>query len=275
VSYTTVMVHLKLGQSNAYVLRVASELAERFESRLIGIAAAQPIQFNIGDGYISGDLIEQERDEIAEECKKVELEFHTINEGKQRTSEWRSTTTCSTIAAYVAQQARSADLIVTAVATQDAFDAQRQVKLADLLMQAGRPLLIVPDAVNPHSFNSVVIAWKDTRETRRAIVDALPLLKLASHISVVEIAVEGEINGAHTSIEDVCAWLRRHDIDAIPIVSESRSDDERHLQLIAQEQSADVIVAGAYGHSRLHEWALGGMTRALSLQEKFLAFLSH
>jgi len=275
MTYATVMVHLKLGRSNAQVLRIAGAFSERFGSRLIGVAAAQPIQFNINEGCLGGDLIAQDREAIVEECKRAEQEFHTAYEGRQITSEWRSTTMCSTIAAYVARQARSADLIVTAMATKNTFDTQRQVRIADLLMQAGRPLLIVPDSVDAHCFSSILIGWKDTSETRRAIMDALPLLKLAKHISVVEIAEEGEINTAHANLDDVCAWLKRHDIDAIPIISESRADDAKHLQLLAQEQSVDVFVTGAYGHSRLHEWSLGGMAKTLFLQENFMSFLSH
>ena len=105
--------------------------------------------------------------------------------------------------------------------------------------------------------------------------DALPLMRRANHVAVVQIANENEITRAHRTVEDVCAWLKQHGIYAIPLAVELRTDEIKQLQEIALEQSADVLIAGAYGHSRLYEWALGGMTRELLAQEKLLVMLSH
>jgi nucleotide-binding universal stress UspA family protein len=122
-------------------------------------------------------------------------------------------------------------------------------------MQVGPPVLIVPRAADKLKLERVVVAWKDTRETRRAAFDALPLLKKAAHVAVVEIVAEEEMAAARTHIEDVIAWLKRHGVVAVPVASLSTGDDATRLNTTAHEQGADVIVAGAYGHNRLREWA--------------------
>ncbi len=273
--YATVMVHLELGRSNSEVLRVALDLAKRLHSRVVGIAACQPLEMTLGDSYVSGDLIEQGSEEISAEMKLAEEEFRKATDGSFAHAEWRSTTMYPSIASYVAHESRCADLIVTGIASNSFFDAQLQVRTDDLVMQAGRPILIVPAAAEYITLKNILIGWKDTRETRRAIIDALPLLKAANYVALVEITTEGEMSTAHSDLADVSNWLKQHGIVADPIVSESLGDDSKRLQTVAYEQSADVIVAGAYGHSRLREWAFGGMTKDLLRPKKFCSFLSH
>jgi nucleotide-binding universal stress UspA family protein len=142
-------------------------------------------------------------------------------------------------------------------------------------MQAGRPIIIVSPATEKLTLDHILIAWKDARETRRAVYDALPLLKIAARVTVVEIAVTAELAAAQLHLEDVRAWLKRHDIDAQQIVSPSIGDDASLLNAIAEEQGADLIVAGAYGHNRLRELILGGVTHDLLLCPNRCSFVSH
>src|SRR5450830_1142370 len=263
------MVHLELGRSNSEVLRIALDLAKRLHSRVVGIAACQPLEMTLGDNDVSGDLIEQEHEEISAEMKLTEEEFRKATDGSFTHAEWRSTTMYPTISSYVAHESRCADLIVTGIASNNFFDAQRQVRTDDLVMQAGRPILVVPAVAEHITLKNVLVGWKETRETRRAIIDALPLLKAANYVALVEITT------ARSHLSDVSDWLKQYGIVAESIVSESLGDDSKRLQTVAYEQSADVIVAGAYGHGRLREWAFGGMTKELLRPEKFCSFLSH
>jgi nucleotide-binding universal stress UspA family protein len=142
-------------------------------------------------------------------------------------------------------------------------------------MQVGRPVLIVPAPIDKLKLERVVIGWKDTRETRRAVFDALPLLKKVAHVTVVEITAEQDLVAARIRLEDVVDWLKRHGIGAKSLVSLSSGDDTTQLNAVAREQGADVIVAGAYGHSRLREWMFGGVTHDLLLRAARCALLSH
>lgn len=121
------------------------------------------------------------------------------------------------------------------------------------------------------------IGGKDTRETRRAVIDALLFLKAADEVSVVEICAKDELESVRARLKDVVSWLGRHKIMAEPLALPSmRTDDEaKQLETIARDQAADLLVGGAYGHSRLREWILGGVTRDLLLRPERCAFISH
>jgi nucleotide-binding universal stress UspA family protein len=139
-----------------------------------------------------------------------------------------------------------------------------------LVMQVGRPVLIVPATADKLKLEQVIIAWKDTRETQRAAFNAVPLLKTAAHVTVVEISTDEELAAARTQIEDV-GWLKWHGVWQRSHASPSIGDDASSLNAIAREKGADVIVAGAYGHSRMREWILGGVTRDLLLRAEHFA----
>ena len=167
------------------------------------------------------------------------------------------------------------DLVITSVATSGILDAVRTMNTGDLIMRVGRPVLIVPATAQALKLDRVVVGWKDTRETQRAIAGALPLLKLAKDVSVVEIAAEEDMAMARKHLDDVVGWLKRHGIAAKAIASLSTGNDAARLDGLAQEYDADVIVGGAYGHNRMREWALGGVTRDLLLRADRCCLLSH
>ena len=274
--YTTLMVHLELGRSNAGLLNVASDLAERLHAGVIGIAACQPAPIGYGEEYVlSGDLVQAERDELDRELKVAEAEFRGGLKGKVESVEWRSTITFGALSDYVAQEARSADLILTRLSTQDLLDHTRTVNTGGLVMQAGRPVLVAPEAIDTLKLDQILVAWKDTREARRAVVDALPLLQKAAQVMVAEIAAEADQAAAQTHVEQVAAWLQRHGVAAAAMASLAIGDDASRLSQLALEQDADLIVAGAYGHTRLQEWAFGGVTRDLLARKDRCVLLSH
>jgi hypothetical protein len=94
----------------------------------------------------------------------------------------------------VAREARAADIVITGVNRDGILlDSLRQLDPSDLVMEAGRPIFVVPPEAEYLKLNSVLVAWKDTREARRAVADALPLLHKAKDVNVVEV-VEGEAN---------------------------------------------------------------------------------
>jgi nucleotide-binding universal stress UspA family protein len=269
------MVHLELGQSNTGLLQITGDLAQRFHAGVIGVAVCKPMQMLYGDGYVSGALIEQDRDEVARELKVVEDEFRSTLGPRAGTLEWRSAVTYGLLTDYLAGEARCADLVVTSVASGDRFDSTRAVNTGDLVMRTGRPVLIVPSAASTLKLDRVLVGWKDTREARRAAADALPLLKLAGSVTVVEIASEVDLPAARSHLEDVVGWLKRHGVVAESLAQRSTGDDAAALHAIAHDQGADIFVAGAYGHSRMREWALGGVTRDFLLGASCCSLVSH
>jgi len=276
VTYATLMVHLELGESNAGLLRVAGDLAERFQAAVIGIATCQPIQMALSDGYVTGEVIGQDVEEIEREITAAEAEFRAALAPRADRLEWRSAITFTPLYDYLAHEARSADLIITKVDKNTSiFDSSRHVNMGDLVLQAGRPVLVIPTTANCLDLDSVVLGWKETPEARRAARDALPMLREAGRVTIVEIAAEAELAAAKARLEDVAAWLKRHGIVAECAAVAAVGDNAGQFDAIAQEQEADLIVAGAYGHSRLRELVLGGVTRDLLLTAGRCVLVSH
>jgi nucleotide-binding universal stress UspA family protein len=276
MDYKTLMVHLELGQSNDKILAITADLAQRHKAHVIGIASCQPIQLAYNETYVDGDVLVEDRKLIEKQMKEAEAQLRSALDGKANGVEWRSTVTFGPLADYMAQQARAADLVITGPDLRGSvFDHTRQVGIADLIMEAGRPVLIVPKGHGALGLNRVIIAWKDTRECRRAVADALPLLKMAHGVNVVEIAPDEEISRAKHHVADVVDWLGRHGIKAKAEAVVSTGLDSECLDDLAHESQADLIVAGAYGHSRLREWVLGGVTGDFLINPNRCVLLSH
>jgi nucleotide-binding universal stress UspA family protein len=133
----------------------------------------------------------------------------------------------------------------------------------------------LPAEVCRIDLSSVLVAWKDNPEARRAIVDALPLLRQASHVTVAEIVEEeGSRADALAGVHDVVDWLSRHHIHAVGEVPEPAGNVAQQIDSVAHQVGAGIVIAGAYGHSRFREWILGGVTQHLIEQTARCAFLA-
>ena len=277
MTYATVMVSLALDQSNEARLEVSGQIAERFDAGIIGIAASQfspPLYFVAGEQ--AQNLIDEGQASIKKRMSELEAQFREAIKSRAKHVEWRCAMDFP--ARYILQQARCADIIVSGGASGTLSDPFVLASPKDLVMQAGRPLLIVPDAVNWLDLRSVLVAWKDTPEARRAIADSLPMLRKAKDVTVAEILEEGGSRSAAISrVRDVVAWLSRHGVSASELVPEMHEDRDATIQLdgIAANVGAGIVVAGAYGHSRFRELILGGMTQHLITQSDRCVLLSH
>ncbi|OAF03615.1 universal stress protein UspA [Bradyrhizobium centrolobii] len=276
MTYATVMVSLALDQPNDARLQVAGELAERFEAAVVGVAAAQfppPLYFT--DGAEAQRLIDQGGASIKRRLAELEAKFRTATRNRGGHVEWRSTMDFP--ARFVVAQARCADIIVSGGQSPAFSDAFALASPKDLVMQAGRPVLVVPDKDNWLDLRSVLVAWKDAPEARRALADALPMLRKARDVVVVEIPERDGRSAAMTRVTDVTAWLARHGITATARVSELARNQSAAEQLgnVAGDVGAGLIVAGAYGHSRFSELVLGGVTEYLVTQSARCVLLSH
>ena len=274
MTYATLMVPLQLGHANETLLHTVGDLAERFHAGVIGVAACRPLQVVCRQSPVSAVLFEEDRKVIDRELKAAEVEFRTVLQSRASRLEWRPRVTVLPLSDYLAGEARSADLVVIGVDRNAPLDATRQVDHRNLVMQVGRPVLIFPATAARGRFERVLVGWKETAEARRAIVDALPFLARAAHVTVAEITAREELAEARTRLADVVAWLKHHDVEAEPLAVAAAGTHAKGLAAIADEQKADLIVAGAYGHSRLREWVLGGVTSELLLHAARCSLLS-
>jgi nucleotide-binding universal stress UspA family protein len=277
MTFATVMVSLALDEPNEARLQIAGQLAEQFGAGMIGIAAAQfspPLYFTTGQH--AQDLIDEGQAAIRKRLSELEAQFRKAASHRTKYVEWRSALDFP--ARFILNESRSADIIVDGGRSPPFSDAFSLASPKDLVMQTGRPLLVVPDKIDWLDLRSVLVAWKDTPEARRAVADSIPLLRKAGEVTVTEILEEGGSRPAAVAgVNDVVAWLSRHGISAAERVSENnaRHDTAAQLDAVAAEVGAGLIVAGAYGHSRFRELILGGVTQHLVTQSARCVLLSH
>jgi nucleotide-binding universal stress UspA family protein len=274
MDYKTVMVGLALDRSNDACLRVAGDIAERFGARVIGVAASDlrpPMYF--ADGDFAQKLLDEEATAIQRRLSELETEFRASVEKRATAVEWRSAR--SLPVPYMLQQARAADILVIGARPETLVDPSAAPDPSDLVMQAGRPLIVVPPTAEWLDLRSVLVAWKDVREARRAVFDALPILAAATEVTIAEIPEQdGRHADALSHVGDVAAWLRGHGIAANTVVPEKAGSVSGQLENIAANVGAGAVIAGAYGHSRFREWVLSGVTRHLATESRRCAFLS-
>lgn len=276
MTYKTILVHLELNGDNEGVLGVAAQLAERFASRVIGIAAAQPFMPLYEEGSLAMDVALRDKAELESEIDRCQAQFRKRLGPHVREIGWRSAVTVQSLADYIADEARCADLIVTGKDIGAAlFDNSRRVHVGDLAVRAGRPVLIVPQGVTRLNLHHVFLAWKETREARRAAADAMPLLAAAGHVTVLAVTADNAQAHAQREVSDVAQWLEQHKIAATPLAVGTSSNQAGYLHAELLSHKCDLLVAGAYGHNRLGEWAFGGVTQDVLLDPDFCVLLSH
>lgn len=270
----TAMVSLAVDQVNDALLEVTGQLAGQFSGKVIGVAAAMfspPMYFL--DGAASQQLIDDGESAIIKRMAELESQFRAAMHGRAKDVEWRSALELP--CRYVSREARAADLVIVGGDGKAILDPFAIAAPSDLVLQAGRPLLVVPPAVKWLDLRSVLVAWKDCQEARRAVADALPLLSKAKEVTVAGIAeIDGDQESVRSQVADVVGWLSRHGIVARSQVPERCGHAVQQLDRIATDVGAGVVVAGAYGHSRFREWVLGGVTRHLVGQTIRCALLS-
>lgn len=275
MSYRAIMAYLAPGAANDNIVGIARDLASRTGSGVIGIAAADvspPTYFM--EGREAQLLIEQMRAEVQVGLSELRELFERQMRGADAAIEWRSD--LRRPLDYLCEQSRAADVLIVP-ATRSVFsDPFATASLDSLLVAAGRPVIVIPSSVAFLDLRHVVVAWKDTREARRAVLDAIPLLKLAKEVSIVEVS-EGRADStvAAGRLDDLRRWLERHGVSATWVALESGGDTSARLKQFVSDAGAGMIVAGAFGHSRLQELVLGGVTDDLLRTSKVSLFLSN
>jgi nucleotide-binding universal stress UspA family protein len=275
VTYRSLMVHLDLEQGSEPALRVTCELAARFKARVIGVTAGLPAAAIHADGMIASSVLEVDYEQLNQAIGRCESRFRSALKGFSDSLEWRSD--AANPADFLAAEARAADLLVVGRSENyTTLGPHQLIDIGDAVMRAGRPILVVPPRSTSLALNRILIAWKDTAEARRAVSAALPLLRRATELTIVEIvADERARNAASERVADVAKWLQHHNVPASARVELSAGDAGSHLDAIASEARIDIIVAGAYGHTRLREWIFGGVTRHLLHQSSIYTLLFH
>jgi nucleotide-binding universal stress UspA family protein len=273
MSYAALLVHLGAHGDWQNRVRLASGLAHRLQATLIGVAGwlSSPA-FALDDIAADVDTMEAESRNMTARLAELGEKFMALAKPAGPV-EWRGVLDYPRT--LVPRESRAADLLIVGQ-ERVAGDPYFALNPGKAILQAGRPTLVVPDGMSSLATERVVIAWKDTRESRRAVVDAIPLLQLADEVLLVEVCESGTEAESERQMADVSNYLQRHRvrIAAKAFLQTDRPAAEEILRFATAER-ADLLVSGAYGHSRLGEMIFGGVTRDLLATSPFCCLFSH
>ena len=273
--FNTILVHVDATPGAGDRVKAAADFARRHGAALIGLTAAMPRAsldaYVVGVGGVGSDLVAADRAEIEFDFTACESLFREATAGRGLATEWRAVEQVP--AAALVEAANAADLLVVGQTGQQNADEYRTLDAGELLVRSGRPLLVVPPGHREVNVRSAMVAWKNTREARRAIADALPALARAERVVLLTI---GEGKDPDPTVGDAEAYLLRHGIHArVECAPRKAASVEETIIRFAKTTQADLIVAGAYGHTRLREWVFGGVTRQLLESSPVACMLSH
>jgi nucleotide-binding universal stress UspA family protein len=270
----TVLTHVLADADGLRQLDAATALARLLGATLYGLGAEglPPMATADPTGLVQGEIFLQMEDQITRDIEAAKTAFEAAT--GQLDTVWASIDDTPTD--VLTRAARSADLIFMTRPRTDQKAPYRFADPAQVMLRSGRPVLIAPPHAEPLAGTAVVVAWKDTREARRALADALPFLQRAATVVVLEVCANDEAADAGGRTDDVCEGLRRHGVEAtgrVIVAPRERIADE--LDGAARAIGADLIVAGGYGHSRFGEWMFGGVTNELLSRARSYVLLSH
>lgn len=272
----SILVHIDASPRCAVRLALARDLAQRHSATLTALYAVTPGFIDMPYAYAeaTAGMIAAMQELDSERRDAARKLFDQANTGQLL--HWRDLAT-STVADSVADQALYADLLV--LGQRDGDGARATGVPADFvataLIASGKPALVVP-SVGPfsHVGNEVLIAWKATRESARAVASAVPMLQLAQR---VHISCANEPEAPSTAFTDLQAYLRQHSVHC-PIEQHGPLPDDipgEALLSLAADVSADLLVMGCYGHSRLRELMLGGVSRTILQAMTLPVWMTH
>ncbi len=272
----TIVLHLDGSAGSAMRTELAIGLAREHASHLIGLApsgeVAPPVEFSaslVDPGYLVAT-----RQALRQRARQLCADFDVAAAAAGLASH-ESRVAEAGHAAGVTALARSADLAVIGQFEPDGEQEWAERDLPEqVVLGCGRPVLVVPYAGRHRAPGGrVLAAWNDSRESAHAFAAALPLLQRAASVTVL---TQREAKAQPLATQDLAAWLQRHG------VKNTRFADEvapvaigDFLLSRAADLDADLIVMGAWGQSRLKEWALGGATRSLLQQMTVPVLMAH
>jgi nucleotide-binding universal stress UspA family protein len=260
------MVSVDFDQSSGARIHLSAELARHFKSLLIGVAGWPLVKHAREDG------LNESVEWVSNELEKLEVKFRKVAGKITDRLEWRSS--MSFPREVIAAEARAADLVVIGQSFLPGGIAHTYDP-GTIVLGAGRPVLVVPREMDRLESPCVLIAWKDTREARRAVQDALPFLQWSKDVVIATVHSSGSPS-VDRQLSDVARYLAQHDVSVRKeIVAVSNENEADMLLELTIEEHADVIVSGAYGRTRLGEWIFGGVTRNLLLKSRICCLLSN
>ncbi|MBK8907946.1 MAG: universal stress protein [Rhodospirillales bacterium] len=259
-------------------LEAAIGLAVRHNANLVGVYV---LTYPSIPGFIQAEFGEDVLRRLAEDARSAaaaaEADFNDRVARAGVSGEWRLVE--GPVPETLALHARYCDLAVVGQRDPEGDETAAASQMPDrVILSLGRPVLVIPNVGDyPVVGERVMVAWDASRLATRAVHDALPLLELSRHVSVIAINPHGGTEG-HGMIPsaDICLHLARHgiNVEAQHLYADDVDVGDMLLSRAA-DQAIDLLVMGAYGHARWRELVLGGATRHILNHMTMPVLMSH
>ena len=275
MSIKTILAHVTNDEHGARNLDVACTLAEKYDAHVVGLHV---MYLDVVPAYDSPyvqvplELLEFKREADQKNADAAKAIFDKAIGARSVSAEWRVTS--GEVVLELAHQSRYADLTIVSNLGPEEAPLSIATLPADLVLASGLPVFAVP-SVKPGATlgRRILVAWNAGREAGRAVHDAMPMLMAAES---VQILVVGKAQADRLLGADIATHLARHGVKAdVEQVEAVTTAVEDVILAAAKAHGSDMIVAGAWGHSRLREWVLGGVTKHLLSHAEIPLLLAH
>lgn len=275
----TILVCMNDVDHTEQMMSVIKSLNARFETHIVGFYVVPAVQVYPGAGMqMSTQVYDGYRKYYLDHAATVKKQFNEMVRVEGMSAEWRQCDSeTPTIADCVIEQGRMSDFIVLPQARKD-NSGGIEVELTErVVMESGRPVLIIPSFGDFTSFgNKVLVAWNDTRESARAIFDANPFFHCADKIDITWFDAGKSDPDADLPGAELATVLARHDIDVVvEAIPAADIPVGEALLSHASDIGSDLLVMGAYGHSRMREFVFGGATKTILESMTLPVLMSH
>lgn len=262
------------------LLEAAAPLAEAHGAHVIGLCVVPPyVVIPAAEGAGMSVTLDEHRTSYAADIIRMKTQFTEAMRGRSFPYEWREADAAfGTVAGEILAHARGADLVIIGQDDDD-WTYGAVMNAADrVAIEAGRPVLVVPKTgpvATP--VQNALVAWNGRREAARAAFDALSLLAPGASITVVWVDTPADpADGGDAVGSDIAAALTRHGMRCDATRLKARGGDITETLLSeARARGASLVVMGAYGHSRVREFILGGASRGMLERMDRLVLMSH
>ena len=277
--YKTILVHVDETARSAQRIEAAARLAVRFEGHLVGAAMTglSPFMFPIGsiEAGMPPNVFPLEA--LRAEANRALDRFDAAAQ-RAGVHGFERRLIDDEAGLGLALHARYSDLVVISQTAPDEFLPRLRSDFPEfVVLNCARPVLVLPYAhPEPDIGRKVMIAWNGSPEAVRAVTSAIALLQGAQNVDLVvfNASENAEAHGAEPGA-DIALYLARHGVKVKVVAAEASRNDGEALLTHAVDAGADLIVMGAYGHSRFREFLLGGMTRTALLSSPVALWMSH
>ncbi|MBX2885048.1 MAG: universal stress protein [Granulosicoccus sp.] len=280
MSYQTIIVYLDNQNHASKLLESAASIAHRHNAHLVGLYVVPPLHFYVSSEVpLPVEMIDHHQGYHRSLSEALHAQFETVVARHGIKAEWREIDAENrSVADSISEMARTADLIVMQQRDTSAGDAELSGLPEGVVLNCGRPVLLVPINGSAESVDSdVLVAWDGSSESTRAVFDALPLLQKAGLVTVHQInTAEEDRHRLLSHPAELVSTLSRHGVNATLSHSDARNGDVGgELIAVARDNRASLLVMGAYGRSRFSELLFGGATRTVLRSMTFPVLFSH